>query len=107
MRVAVLDPWLRRRAVLYVQPQRLRGAVHRLPLGRLVYHRCGVLSGWVVSPAVQRRAVLRRPHPQRDLGDASRREWVARFIAAAVVRRLRVGWGGRRPPGGPEDRPWR
>ena len=76
--VALLDAWFGHRAVLHVQPQRLRGELHRLPHGRLVHHRRGVLPGRVVPGAVQRCAVLRRPHPQRDLGDAPRHERVAR-----------------------------
>ena len=76
--VAVLDAWFGHRAVLRVQPQRVRGELHRLPHGRLIDHRRGVLPGRVVPGAVQRRAVLRRPQPQRDLGDAPGHERVAR-----------------------------
>ena len=75
--VAVLDAWFGHCAVLHVQPQRVRGELHRLPHGRLIHHGRGVLPGRVVSGAIQRRAVLRRPHPQRDLGDAPRHERVA------------------------------
>ena len=70
--VALLDARIGRRAVLRVQPRRVRGELHRLPHRRLVGHRRGVLPGRVLPGAVQRRAVLRRPHPQRDLGDARR-----------------------------------
>ena len=75
--VAVLDARFGHRAVLRVQPQRVRGELHRLPHGRLIDHRRGVLPGRVVPSAIQRRAVLRRPHPQRDLGDAPGHERVA------------------------------
>ena len=41
--------------------------LHRLPHRRLVHHRRGVSQGGSFG-AVQRRVVLRRPHPRRDLG---------------------------------------
>ena len=46
--VAVLDARFGPRAVLRVQPQRVRGELHRLPHGRLIDHRRGVLPGRVL-----------------------------------------------------------
>jgi hypothetical protein len=87
-------------------PRPVRGELRGLPHGQFLDHRAGLLPGRVLPGGLQRRAVLRRLQPQRDLGHAPRHQRPARPRQDPVLRRHRRGrWG--RSPGGPEGRPRR